>query len=187
MINKVAFQNRLKTYGLFTSVKQSQIDGMNAIIDEWDKSGDGDNRKLAYVLATTYHETAQRMQPIEEFGKGKGKRYGKKIKYDGTPYTTPDKLYYGRDFCQTTFYDNYEKFGKLLNVDLLNNPELIATLPIASKVIIIGMMKGLFTGVSLKKYFANEADPINARKIINGTDKAQLIAGYYDKFLKCLS
>ena len=29
-------------------------------------------------------------------------------------------------------------------------------------------------------------DSINARRIINGTDKAKLISGYYDEFMKCL-
>jgi putative chitinase len=42
------------------------------------------------------------------------------------------------------------------------------------------MRDGLFTGVNLERYFNDtRTDAINARKIINGTDKADLIASYY--------
>ena len=41
-------------------------------VDQW----------IAYMLATSYHETAHTMQPIEEWGKGMGKSYGKKIKIE---------------------------------------------------------------------------------------------------------
>ena len=46
-----------------------------------------------------------------------------------------------------------------------------------------GMSAGWFTGVGLPKYFnGTTEDPVNARRIVNGTDKADLIAGYYWKF-----
>ena len=48
-------------------------------------------------------------------------------------------------------------------------------------------MIGDFTGKCLEMYFNNKVDdPINARRIINGTDKARLIAGYHNKFLTAL-
>src|SRR5215468_7473566 len=83
------------------SMTQGQVDGMNAILD-FSESVGCDDRHLAYILATTFHETAQTMAPIAEYGKGKGKPYGVP---DG-PY---NQVYYGRGFVQLTWYDNYKK------------------------------------------------------------------------------
>ena len=50
-----------------------------------------------------------------------------------------------------------------------------------------GMVHGWFTGVGLPKYFnGSTEDPQQARRIVNGTDKMDLIAGYYHKFKKAL-
>lgn len=173
-------------------LKQSQVNGMEAILDYWDCSKLKDIRWLAYMLATAYWETARTLQPIEEYGKGKGRRYGKKIKMSGITYTKPDKIYYGRGFVQLTWYENYEQMGRLLKVNLLEEPELALDLDIATKILFEGMTKGTsnfgdFTGKSLEMYFnATKDDPVNARKIINGLDKAQTIAGFYYKFLDAL-
>ena len=49
---------------------------------------------------------------------------------------------------------------------------------------VIGMKEGIFTGVKLSTYFnAAKKDPLNARRIINGIDQQQRIAGMYEKFL----
>lgn len=42
---------------------QSQVDGLNTILDYAEDEG-CDDRHLAYILATTFHETAQTMQPV---------------------------------------------------------------------------------------------------------------------------
>jgi putative chitinase len=45
------------------------------------------------------------------------------------------------------------------------------------------MRKGRFTGRKLVDYFSDpHTDYVDARKIINGLDKANLIAGYARKF-----
>ena len=151
-----------------------------------------DDRWRAYMLATSYHETGRTMQPVEEIGKGAGKPYGKKIKYDGTRYSTPDRIYYGRGDVQLTWYENYEMMGRLLNMPLLNQPELALKPEISARIMIEGMTRGIsnrgdFTGVSLESFFNNRRDdPYNARKIINGLDQANIIAGYYFKFLEAI-
>ncbi|NHM08015.1 hypothetical protein G4D82_12340 [Flavobacterium sp. CYK-4] len=189
-INKVKFYTEFKKhFGRFTN---SQVQGFDAIINEWDRSRLSDLRWLAYMLATAWHETARTMQPIAEYGKGGSRPYGSKIKHSGVRYTTPDKLYYGRGFVQLTWYENYELMGRLLKVDLLRNPELAMNMDVAVKVMFEGMLRGAssigdFTGKCLEQYFnANVSDPVSARRIINGTDKAQLIAEHYHKFLSCL-
>jgi predicted chitinase len=188
-MNEVAFINRLNTYNLFNKPNKSQVRGMLAIIDKFESDKSlTDKRWLAYMLATVYHETAKTFEPIEEVGQGIRKPYGRKIKVNLKAYDLPDKLYYGRGFVQLTWYDNYKKFGKLLGIDLLNQPELALKLDISIDILILGMTRGLFTGVGLDKYFnAEKEDWVNARRIINGTDKAELIGLYGKKFYICIS
>jgi len=50
-----------------------------------------------------------------------------------------------------------------------------------------GMIKGMFTGRKLADYISAERhDFVNARRIINGTDRASLVAGYAEAFLFAL-
>lgn len=174
------------------SITQRQIDGIYFKLDAFDESRICDVRWRAYMLATSYHETAMTMQPIEEYGKGRGRVYGKKIKHNRQPYSFPDKIYYGRGDVQLTWYENYELMGKLLGIPLLSNPELALQPKISAKIMIEGMTKGKsnrgdFTGVSLENYFNSFTnDPVRARRIINGLDKANLIASYHEKFLRAI-
>ena len=139
------------------------------------------------MLATTYHETAKTMQPIEEYGRGRGKRYGRKIMYSSRPYEWPDKLYYGRGYVQLTWYENYKKMGEILNIPLLEQPELALQPDISAKIMIEGMTRGYFTGKALRDYFnERKDDPVNARRIINVLDQANKIAGYYNDFLNAM-
>ncbi len=169
---------------------QSQVDGTEAILSTCKVFAD--KRHTAYCLATVFHECDRTMQPISEHGKGAAYDYGKKLKRGGgkgkrIPYTTPDQIYYGRGYVQITWYENYQSVGKIIGQDLLNHPELCLQPDIAAKIMIAGMTKGLFTGHTLQQYFnATTEDPVNARKIINGLDAAQIIAGYYHTFLKAL-
>lgn len=192
MINHDNFFYYIRQTIFKTGLKQKQVEGINAILNRWEAQDLTDLRWLAYMMATVYHETAKTMQPIEEYGKGKGYRYGKKIKRSGITYTLPDKIYYGRGYVQLTWYENYETMGRLLGIDLLNNPELALHPKIAADIMFEGMTKGNsnfgdFTGKSLEHYFNDKKeDWVNARRIINGTDKAELIAGYGKKFYQAL-
>ena len=176
-------------YGRLTPRQKRGIETKLTAFDIYDIF---DVRWQAYMLATCYHETARTMQPIEEIGKGAGRPYGKKIKYNRKVYVEPDKLYYGRGDVQLTWYENYELMGKLLNIPLLEQPELALDPDISAKIMIEGMTRGRsnrgdFTGVSLENYFnLYKEDPFNARKIINGLDCAMLIEEYYGKFLSAL-
>lgn len=58
---------RRRTSGVFgTSLSQSQVDGINGILDAFATHGDGRDKTLAYALATAYHETGARMVPVRE-------------------------------------------------------------------------------------------------------------------------
>lgn len=189
-MNRNKFYSEIRLSLFNGRLSQSQIDGINFKLDAFDRIAD--IRWRAYMLATSYHETAMTMQPIEEYGKGKGKPYGKKLKHNRQPYSVPDQIYYGRGDVQLTWYENYELMGKLLNIPLLEQPELALSPEISARIMIEGMTKGRsirgdFTGVSLEDYFnANRDDPVGARRIINGLDKASQIAKYHDKFLTAI-
>ncbi len=136
--------------------------------------------RLAYILATVQHETANTFLPIEEYGKGRGRAYGVS---DINGHT-----YYGRGYVQLTWLNNYKVMGEKLNVDLVNNPELALDKEIALKIMFVGMEEGLFTGKKLSQYFNDVSeDPISARKIINGKDKAKQIAELYRNFKKYIA
>lgn len=152
-----------------------QVAGIDAILTAWKASGHTDLRWLAYILATVYHETARTMQPVKEFG---GEKYLKSKKY---------YPYYGRDLVQTTWLENYKKVKAFTGVDVVSNPDLIADLDTAAKVAIEFMNKGYYTGRRLSNYFNKGIeDWFNARRIINGVDKAELIVGYAKSFYSAL-
>jgi putative chitinase len=173
------------------TLTQAQVDGMNYELATWERHFEAANprdgtRWLAYALATFFHETAERMQPIEEFGKGSGKSYGK-------PAGPHGQCYYGRGPVQLTWEDNYKKGRDVLNAnynivcDIHKEPHRMLEDEVGTLVSYDGMVHGWFTGVSLQKYFnASVEDPINARRIVNGTDQAQKIANYYWLFKKHL-
>lgn len=147
---------------------QAQIDGMMAILNEWDRRKLLDKRWLAYMLATTFHETAATMQPVREYG---GEKYLRSKKY--YPWV-------GEGLVQVTWEENHRKFGA-------TKPGQLLTMPIAIKALFDGMIKGMFTGRKLSDYFGQiENNPVGARAIVNGKDKAKLIAGYHKNFLDAI-
>lgn len=182
MIDRATFFGRVRTNPFGGSMTQGQVDGCNAILDQWEKrKPDGDRRWLAYMLATTKWETGHLMQPVEEWGHGAGRPYGVADPRTG-------KIYDGRGDVQLTWKANYAKMGAVLGLDLVNHPELALYPNVAADILFIGMEQGLFTGVGLPRYFnAIADDPVNARRIINGTDHADDIAAIHAGFLAGLS
>ena len=93
---------------------------------------------------------------------------------------------------QLTWYENYQNMGKILNLPLLEQPEIVLQPHISARIMIEGMTKGIsnrgdFTGVSLENYFNTYTDdPIRARRIVNGLDQANRIAEYHYKFLDAI-
>lgn len=189
MLNRNFFFQRVRQFLFDGKMTQKQIDGLNAILQYWESNHTKkDDRWLAYILATTHHETGRTFQPLEEWGKGKGRKYGSMIKMSGKSYTLPVKLFYGRGFVQLTWYENYETIGKRLKIDLLNQPELALDLDVATKILVEGMIGGWFTGKKLADYFnTNTESWLGARYIINGKDKNQLIMSYALQYYAAIS
>jgi hypothetical protein len=62
-INRGFFFTHVRRMMFSNILQQSQVDGMNAILDGWEaKYTADDDRWLAYALATTYHETDHHMR-----------------------------------------------------------------------------------------------------------------------------
>jgi hypothetical protein len=174
MINRDFFfdQIRLQLFG--GSLKAGQVKGLTGMLDYWEaNSSKKDDRWLAYAFGTAHHETDRTFGPIREYGLGKGKPY--------FPY-------YGRGLVQLTWDYNYKAMGKKLGLDLLQNPDLALDLGNAIPIIFLGMEAGTFTGKKFADYFSKTTeDWVNARRIINGKDKANLIAGYAKQYYAAIS
>ncbi len=187
-IDRKAFFDSIRESLFHGVLSQRQVDGMNYLLDVWERLfPDKDIRWLAYALATTFHETAYNMRPLEEYGKGSGQPYG----VTTGPY---EQAYYGRGHVQLTWMENYQKAEKFLaeryavDVPLHQYPHRMLEDEPSALVLYDGMIDGWFTGVGLSDFFnATTEDPVNARKIVNGLDKADLIAGYYESFKEALT
>lgn len=179
---------RLRLFGGKLSTKQ--VEGLSAILEFWQKSfpEGGDTRWLAYVLATCHWETDRTFQPIEEYGKDSyfNKYNGRK---DLGNFGAGDGLRFkGRGFSQITGRRNYTKFAEILGIDLVNQPHLALQPGVSIAILFYGMINGTFTGKKLSDYFSGgKQDWKQARRIINGTDKAQLVADIAKKYYSAIS
>jgi putative chitinase len=154
------------------------------IIDTCKKEGlsrDG----AAYVLGTVHWETNATFEPVKEAYWVKNAEAWRKKNLRYYPW-------YGRGFIQLTWLENYIKAGKKLNVDLTSNPDKVMDPQISAKIAVIGMKEGWFTGKDLNDYIdgidesAKEdfLEFYNARRIVNGMDKANQIAVLAEQYEK---
>lgn len=173
------------------ALDQTQVDVIQAMLKE---AAHWSTAFLAYGLATAWHEA--RLRPIEEIGKGKGRAYGKPgarmAAKAGAP-TYGGQIPFGRGLVQLTWCDNYERADDELGLGgaLLADFDKALDPSIAVQILVRGMEEGWFTGRKLRDYFPAERGTIqqftDARRIINGTDKASLIAGYAQMFQAALT
>ncbi len=164
------------------------------LIDEANEQGIDDKSWIAYILATARHETAG-FSTLTEFADGcfystsgghsDANTFGHTDPCDGPNYK-------GRGYVQVTWRPNYEKISDAVNdsdrfgnVDLVADPGTLSRDPeIAAFAIVFGMKEGTYTGRSLEDF--GRGDTFNfegARAIVNGRDKAVLIAGYAREYL----
>jgi hypothetical protein len=174
MINRQFFfdQVRLRLYD--GKLPPKATDTLGKILDYWEANhAKEDDRWLAYALGTAHHETDRTFGPIREYGRGNGRPY---------------PPYYGRGLVQLTWDYNYRKMSQRIGVDFLKNPDLALEVRYAIPIMFIGMKEGIFTGKKFADYFNKTTeDWYNARRIINGTDKAALIASYAKRYYSAIS
>ena len=140
--------------------------------------------QCAYVLATAWHETGRYKYmreiwgptPVQRRYEGRKTTLGNVVAGDG-------KKFLGRGFIQITGRRNYADWSRRLGLDLVKEPEQAERPDIAVRILVEGMMLGTFTGRKLGAYVTlSKSDFINARRVVNGTDRAALIAGYAMQF-----
>ena len=170
------------------------IGDTQAIVAECRKYGLLRNQ-CAYVLATAYWETARTMEPVREalaptdeaaiarldraWSRGQ-------LAWVSTPYWRDG--WFGRGYVQLTHEANYARAGRLLGIDLTGSPRLALDPDVAATILVRGMMEGWFTGKAVPNYITlHRSDFVGARRVVNGTDRAQAIAEIardYDEALR---
>lgn len=204
-MNRAVFfaELRKRDSGLFgTSLKQHQVDGVEAILDA---AAGLHISYVAYCLATAYHETGRTMKPVREtFATTDEAAIGRlerawsrgKLPWVKAPYWRKDaagRTWLGRGYVQLTHRANYEKAAALVQADLVGNPALAMVPKIAARVLVEGSEIGMFTGKRLADYLPG--DYRSARAIINGdknkkvgaTTMGTMIANYARDFENALT
>lgn len=193
MIDNSKFFNKINSTIFNKKLNESQKQGMSSLLAEWEKRKLPDVRLLAYILATAYHETATTMQPIKEYGgvayltsnydiKGSNPSRARKM---GNTSAGDGVKYCGRGYVQLTWKSNYARFSKEIGIDIVSDPDKAMQDDVASKICMTGLLDARcsFTGVVLTKYInLKSTDYINARRTVNGTDKASMISNYAVQF-----
>ncbi len=174
------------------TLSTDEVTGLNALTGAFAEA-DWPIAFAAYGLATAYLETAHTMLPIKEMG---GEAYFRRM-YDitgtrpkvaaalGNTQPGDGVLFAGRGYPQLTGRTNYAKADTQLGLGgaLLRNPDLAMRPDIAAKIMVRGMQFGWFTGRKLADYLpiaskATIGQFRPARKIVNGSDRADDIAGF---------
>ena len=176
---RVGKQSKMKgKKQVVTLPKKYRVGYINLIVKEASDRGVLRNQ-LAYILATTKHETNNTFKPVVEaywLSEGWRKR---NLRY---------YPWHGRGFVQLTWEYNYKKASDKLGVDFIADPDKALDPELSAKILVVGMLEGWFTGKELSDYITlKKSDFRNARRIVNGMDDADLIAKYareYDKVLK---
>lgn len=174
MLDRRIFFDHVRRAPFGGRMDQQQVDGVGFILDQWEKAHPaGDDRWLAYCLATAKWETAHTMRPVREGLNASDAWRQANLRY---------YPFYGRGYVQLTWRANYERYGIAATPDRALEPAL------AAHIMFDGMVNGRFTGKKLADYFDHDTDDaVNARRIINGTDKAVEIAAIHGAFLEAIT
>ena len=177
------------------SMTTGQVKGMERLLTVWEKHYSNlPMWELEYDLATSKHETGHTMQPIKERGgRSYFNRYDirfnpKKAKELGNVNPGDGFLFRGEGDVQNTGRRNArvssERLNKKfnLNVDFEKIPDKLGEPILSAHCLFSGNNEGWWTGKKLSDY----DNHIDRRRVVNGTDRAALIAGYADKFGKAL-
>jgi len=174
---------------LFGKLNQEQVDAMDWFFDSFPEGIS--IPQLAYGLATVFHETAQTMQPITEYGSSSyfdkyepGTSIGDSL---GNTEPGDGEKYKGRGYVMITGRANYTKAQEELGHPLVDEPELACEPEIARQIMRRGCFEGWFTGRKFQDYIHGDLkDYYNARRVVNGTDCADKIKGHAEVFERAL-
>lgn len=204
-MNRTVFFDAIRANPFGGALKQTQVDGIEAVLTGWANSGLTDLHWLAYMFGTEFHETARAMQPVIETQRADEDKppsvetaitrlenswKAGRMPWVSTPYWRKDEhgqSWLGRGPVQLTHKSNYERAERSTGLPFASKPELMLEIGPGVNVMIRGMSEGWFTGKSLADYFdANTEDWVNARQIINGNESDTKVAGYAKAFYAAL-
>ncbi len=170
---KLAQEKAIQTCeNAFGYMDATQQDSIRKIVAAFHRYGDGDKNKLAYILATAWHES--HFRPVQErrAAPNQTELYNRQNQYWSSGY-------FGRGFVQLTWKENYQKMARVFRVDFVNQPDLALQPTYAARILVYGMMQGSFTGLALKDFInAKRQDFYKARQVVNRLDRAGRIAEY---------
>lgn len=163
------------------SIRYYAEESIPIILEKTEELGINDPAQVAYILATADHESLLGKY-MEELASGAAYEWRTDL---GNTQPGDGVRFKGRGYVQITGRTNYTDWSNRLNLDLVNNVELVTEPDIAATILVEGMRQGTFTGARLSDYINSyQIDFWNARRIINGTDRATQIAEdaqrYYD-------
>lgn len=171
------------------TLPESAVVTMNAMLDEWQKRKLQLLTWLAYMMSTARGEVGRNMAPVRE-GFAQSDAAARAYVKRNFPHYAMEILghvWYGRGLVQLTWLRNYQAFRdeilRVFGVDIVANPDAVLRPDIAVYIMFEGMIRGIFTTKKLADYFTDKiSDWINARRIINGTDKASLFGNMGQRF-----
>ncbi|MGB3532994.1 MAG: peptidoglycan-binding protein [Microcoleaceae cyanobacterium] len=154
------------------------------ILNQVEKFGITDPAQVAYILATADHESLLGKY-MEEIASGDAYEWRSDL---GNNQPGDGRRFKGRGYVQITGRANYIDWSNRLNLDLVGNPDIVTNPDIAATILVEGMLEGTFTGRRLSDYInSSQIDFVNARRIINGTDRASRIAQDAERYYAVLT
>lgn len=189
-----------------TTLSEPMKAGLNHLFDSWEKFGDADVKRLAFVLGTARRESMGTFEPVREaprcgsdegcreraIGRLLADRAVKSAKQARPNYALPDangQRFYGRGFVQVTLRENYQETGAKVGLDLVSAPDRVLDPHIAGEILIRGMLEGWYGSKKpLSTYIdGDKADWISARNNVNPySPNKPITAAYAKDFGACL-
>ncbi|HSS18934.1 MAG TPA: RHS repeat-associated core domain-containing protein [Pyrinomonadaceae bacterium] len=150
--------------------------------------------QLAYVLATMQVESKLGGQMHELYNGNRSTYFESKYGYQtskgkelGNTKPGDAVTYAGAGYIQITGKGQYARLSKLVRLDLVSNPSAVLDPRVAARIAVTGTLYGQFTYKGLGRYVNDtKTDFTNARRSINGQDRAAEIAGYARSYLNAL-
>ncbi len=208
VVDKARFYQVIRKYYDVYDKVGNHYAGTDSILDQWnDDQRMKDDRWLAYILATAYHETAFRMYPVretlastDESAINRLENFYQRRGATGPVYWRPveetGKAYFGRGYVQLTWDWNYQRADLRFGIDHEQrnpdsyywNPDLALNPESSIRITYDGMVYGWYTGHCLLRHIQpnRRADYGEARRIINGIDKAAEIGQHASHFQEAI-